>query len=175
MDLIAKLRDKKRKTICEEVVAWVGNDATRFDELLNILLSHPETMVVQYSAWPLSNCVQNHPTLIQDKLELVLPFLKEERYSDTIVRNILRLLQYVDIPEDYEGEILEPCMKFIECPTAAVGIKAFAINIASKLAVKYPDLIPELTLLIESQIANAKPGFVSSGKRALRLFDKLER
>ncbi len=174
MDLITKLKDKKRKENCEEIIAWVGNDCKRFDDLLEILLTHEETMVVQYSAWPLSYCVQAHPSLIQKKLDRIVPILKEKNILDTVCRNVLRLLQFIEIPEEFEGDILEPCMRFIESPTAAIAIKAFAINIVSKLAIKYPDLIPEINLLLTSQIQGAKPGFISSAKRAQRLFKKIQ-
>ena len=50
------------------------------------------------------------------------------------------------------------------------AIKAFAITVLGRLAKKYPEIIPELQVVIEDQLSNQSPAFKG---RAEKLFKEL--
>jgi hypothetical protein len=64
-EVILKEHSKKQ---CEKVVAYVGNNAPRLAELVNLFLEGPYR-VSQRAAWPLSRCVERNPELIYPHLK----------------------------------------------------------------------------------------------------------
>ncbi len=94
---------------------------------------------------------------------------KPDRH-DSMKRNTVRLLQQIEIPEKLEGVVMEICFNYVESPKEAVAIKAFSLTILSKLAKKYPEIIPEIKLLIEEQLTHQSAAFKSRAKKFLKEF-----
>lgn len=44
---------------------------------------------------------------------------------------------------------MDICFNYIASPTEAVAIKAFSLTVLSNLAAIYPEILPEIKLLIE--------------------------
>ena len=169
MELSQVILQEHSKKQCDKIVQWVGNDQDRFNELFNLFLN-AEYRIAQRAAWPLSYSVINHPVLISDNFERLIENLKKTGLHDAIKRNTLRLLQNVDIPEKYEGAVMEICFQYLESPAEAVAIKAFSITMLGNLAKKYPEIIPEIRLIIEEQLPRQTAAFRSRAKIFMRLF-----
>jgi len=155
------------KVQCTRIVKWVGNDQQRFNELFKLFL-HDEYRVVQRSAWPLGYAVIAHPRFISKHWSALIKNLKQPNLHDAVKRNSIRLLEDIAIPKKYHGEIMNVCFKFLEDPAEALGIKVFSMSVLGKLARGYPDIIPELRLLIEEQLPNQTAGFKSRAKKVLK-------
>ncbi|MES2431097.1 MAG: hypothetical protein V4556_09175 [Bacteroidota bacterium] len=159
---------KHSKEQCDMIVAWVGSDQKRFDELFELFLND-DAIVVQRSGWPMSYCVEAYPELIKKHFARLIKNLKKEKLHDAVKRNSTRALKYVDIPEKYQGEIMDICFNYVASPTESVGVKVFSLDILGKLAKDYPEILPEIKLLIEEQWPHQTPGFKSSAKRIMKL------
>lgn len=171
MDLLHKILSGHSRKLCDEIVAWVGDDQKRFDELFKLFLSH-EYRIVQRSAWPVSYCVQANPSFISKYYPKLIRKLQAGDQPDAVKRNGVRLLQYADIPQKYCGSVMDLCFQFVASADEAVAIKAFSLTILGNLAKKYPDIIPEIKLLIEEQIGREKPAFKSRALKLLKEFEK---
>ena len=169
MNLRETILEEHSKKNCDKIISWVGTDQKRFDELF-LLFLNDEYRVTQRAAWPLSRCAISHPFLIEKKLDKLLKNLKKPGLHDAVKRNTVRLLQHLTIPKKHEGAIMEICFEYLESPNEAVAIKAFAINTLAKLAKKYPEISPEVKLLIEDQISHQSAAFKVSAKRFLKEF-----
>jgi hypothetical protein len=75
----------------------------------------------------------------------------------------------VDIPEQYQGDVMNLCFQYVENPAETVGIKAYALTVLGNLAKKYPEIIPEVKLLIEDQLPRQTPAFKVRAKAFLKL------
>lgn len=170
-NLKAALLAEHSKAQCERIVQWVGKDQKRFDELFTLFL-HGEYRVVQRAAWPVSYCVIAHPGLIKKHWKKLVGNLHKPGIHNAVKRNSIRLLQDIEIPEAYEGRIMDICFAFAGSPTEAIAVKAFALTVLGNLAKKYPDIIPELEVLIEDNIPHATPAFKSRAKKLLEEFNK---
>ncbi|HVZ95481.1 MAG TPA: hypothetical protein VG847_01300 [Chitinophagaceae bacterium] len=170
MNLRATILAEHSRKQCDTIVAWVGGDQKRFNELFELFLNS-EYRVTQRAAWPLSYCVIARPYFIQPHYGKLIANLKKPRLHDAIKRNTVRLLQVVDIPEKYEGDIMDICFQYLQSPTEAVAIKAFSITVLGHLARKYPDIIPEIKLLIEEQLPQQTPAFKSRAKWFMKEID----
>lgn len=167
MDIEATLLEEHSKSQCEKIVAYIGNDPTRFAELMKIFFSG-EYRLTQRAAWPMSYCVQLYPPLINPYLKKMLGLLKDPGQHNAVARNITRLLQDITIPKRYHGQLMNQCFEFIADPHIPVAIKAFSLTILEKLSVLYPEILPEIKLIIEERWEHETAAFRS---RAGKLLD----
>ena len=121
----------------------------------------------------MSHCAIDHPEFMKHNFDKLVENLKKPGIHDSVKRNSLRLLEAIDIPEKYEGDIMEICFQFVEVPDEPVAIKAFSLTILGKLAKKYPEIIPEIKLLIEDQVPYQTAGFKGRAKKLLTEFKSL--
>lgn len=160
------------KKNCQQIVAWVGNDLQRFNELFHLFLND-EYRVTQRAAWPMGYCVIAHPEFIKNNFEKLINNLQKPGIHDAIKRNTLRLLQSVAIPRKYEGVVMDLCFRYAGSSYEAVAIKAFALTILGKFAKKYPEIIPEIKYIIEDQIPHETAAFKIRAKKILKEFPSL--
>lgn len=166
-----KLRDQILKEHTKEnclcIVEWVGDDLKKFDELFHLFL-HDEYRVVQRAAWPLSICVTQHPHFINGKFGKILNHLKKPGIHDSVKRNTVRFLEHIPLPEKYEGAIMDICFSYVASPREPVAVKAFSLGVLEKLAIKYPEILPELKLIIEDQLPHQSAAFKGRAKKLLQ-------
>ncbi len=113
-------------------------------------------------------CVIKYPALIINHYEELIRNLQKPNLHDSIKRNTVRLLQAVSIPEKHEGAVMEICFKYLQSPGEAIAIKAFSITVLCKLAKKYPQIIPEIKLIIEDQLPHQSTAFKSRAKNFMK-------
>jgi hypothetical protein len=77
------------------------------------------------------------------------------------------LLQYVDIPKKFQGEVLEICFNAVASAAEPVAVKAFSLTVLANLAKKYPEIIPELKLVITDQSPHQTAAFAARAKKIL--------
>ena len=169
MNLQIEILKEHSKEQCNKIVQWVGNNQERFNELFHLFLNG-EYRITQRAAWPLSYCAIAHPELMKNNFEKLLNNLKKPKLHDSIKRNTVRLLDAIDFPAKYEGSVMEICFTYLESPNEAVAIKAFSIGILGKLAKKYPEIIPEIKLMIEEQLPHQSAAFKSKAKAFMKSF-----
>ena len=167
MNLKEEILKEHSKTQCLKIVQWISNSQHRFDELFHLFLGG-EYRVTQRAAWPLSYCVQAHPELIKKNFRKLLNNLQQPNLHNAIKRNTVRLLQYVDIPKKLQGQVMDICFGYVASPKEAVAIKAFSLTILGNLAKLYPEILPEIKLLIEEQLPNQTAAFKSRAKHFLK-------
>ena len=154
----------------DKVVNWVGVSPKRCEEVVNLMLGD-DKVLAQQAAWAVSYCVEAHPFLIDRHVKMLIHNLSNTSAHDAVIRNTLRMLETRDVGEVYHGVLMDSCFNFLGSPTAAIAIKAFSMGILSKLAKKYPEIIPEIKLLIAEQLPNASAGLKSRTNIVLKQLD----
>lgn len=167
MNLREEILKEHSKAHCNKIVGWVGDSQKRFNELFRLFIND-EYRVVQRAAWPVSYCVVAHPSFINANFDKLLKNLQKPNLHDSVKRNSIRLLQHIDIPEKYQGDIMNICFQYVENPTEAVAIKAFSLTVLSNLAKQYPEIIQEVKILIEDQLPHQTAAFKARAKAFLK-------
>ena len=169
MNLREELLKEHSKAQCNKIVQWVGNSEKRFEELFNLFLTDVYR-VTQRAAWPVSYCVIAHPPFIKNNFGKLVKNLRKPNLHDSIKRNSIRLLKNIDIPEKYHGEIMDICFGYLASPKEAVAIKVFSLIVLGNLAKKYPEIIPEIKVLIEEQMSHQSIGFRGRANKLLKIW-----
>lgn len=167
MNLRETILKEHSKTQCQKIVDWVGGSQKKFDELFYLFL-HDEYRVVQRSAWPVSYCVMAHPRFIEKHFNNLLDNLDKPGIHDAVKRNSVRLLQDVDIPEKWQGRVMDICFNYIAAPNEKVAVKAFSLTVLKNLAHHYPEIIPEVMLIIEEQLPRQTAAFQVRAKQFMK-------
>lgn len=163
MNLQEEILKKHSRQQCIKIVQWVSDSPQRFDELFSLFLTG-EYRITQRAAWPLGYCIEAHPAFIKKHFAKLINNLRKPDVHNAIKRNTIRLLQCVDIPDKFQGQVMDICFGYVASPTEAVAIKAFSLTVLSKLAVLYPEILPEIKLLIEAQMPHQTAAFKSRAK-----------
>lgn len=172
MDLRIEILKAHSKAQCTKIVNWVGTSQQRFDTLFALFLNE-EYRVTQRAAWPVSYCVMANPGLIKKHWQKLISNLRKPGLHSAIKRNSIRLLQDIEIPVKYEGDIMDICFKYLESPNEALAVKVFSMTVLFNLVKKYPEIKPDLKLLIEDQLPHQTAGFKSRGKKILKQLETL--
>jgi hypothetical protein len=167
MDLLQAILKEHSKEQTDRIVKYVGGDKKKFAELMKLFLTG-EYRVTQRAGWPLSYCVEKHPELITPYFKQILDCLKKPGIHEAVVRNIVRMLQHVEIPKRYHGRVMNTCFEFISDHDTPVAIKAFSLTVLENLADSYPEIKPELKLVIEERWEHETAAFRSRAKKILR-------
>ena len=150
MNLRDEILKEHSKVQCEKIVAGVGSSQKKFDELLHLFLND-EYRVVQRAGWPLSEIARKFPHLFLPHLPDIAAHARRRDQHPAFRRNICRIMEAMVIPETNEGEWMDLAFQFLEDPSEAIAVKAHCISILTRLCIKYPEIIPELRLLLAEQ------------------------
>ena len=157
------------KSQSDKIVAYIGNDEKRFDELVHLFL-HDDKQIVQRAAMAFGwATLQNLPFFTKYMSEMI-DYLAQKNVHDAVKRNILRVLQEVSVAEEYEGKLTEICFDLILKPDEPSAIKAFAMGVLTNICQKYPELAQELCLIIRENWEHESPAFRSRGRKILKQF-----
>lgn len=167
MKLREQILKEHSKANCDAIVKWIGDSQQRFDELFHLFLND-EYRVVQRAGWPLSYAAQAHPSFIKRHFSKLLKNLQKPGIHNAVKRNTIRLLQDVDIPTRFQGQVMDTCFGYINSPTEEVAVKAFALTVLDNLSQQYPEIKPELKTIIGDRWDYETAAFKTRAKKILK-------
>jgi len=167
MNLRTEILKEHSRRQTDKIIRYVGIDQKKFDELVELFLKG-EYRVTQRAGWPISEIIIAHPHLVKKHLKNLLLNLNKPLLHNAVIRNTLRLLQFVEIPKQLHGLAIETCFRFFNDRKQPVAIHVFSMSVLGNLAKIYPELKNELKLSIEAQLPYASAGFKARARKVLR-------
>lgn len=145
-----------------------------FAALMQCFLSN-EYRLAQRAAWSVSWAAQKNPSLIKSYIKDLITQLPRKDVHDAVIRNSVRILQKIEIPEEFHGEMINNCFAFIESNSTPVAIKAFSLTVLSNLSELYPEIKNELQLIIEERWNYETAAFKSRARRILKTLNTVKK
>jgi hypothetical protein len=159
MDLRAAILQEHSKAQSLKIVAWVGSDNDRFRTLLDLFL-HGEYRVAQRSAGMVGKIADVHPELIIPRLDVIVNKMSEPGVHVAVKRNVIRLLQGIEIPEKLHGVVMNSCFELLADPKETIAVRVFSMTVLSNLSKSYPDIRQELKAIVSDILEQeASAGF----------------
>lgn len=121
----------------------------------------------QRAAWSVSWAARMKPEMIKPYIGLLVQQLQNKQAHPAVTRNAVRILQEIELPEAFHGEIMNSCFTFIETPATPVAIKAFSLTTLFRLSKIYPEIGQELKTIIEERWETETAAFRVRGKKIL--------
>lgn len=167
MDIRAEVLKEHSKQNSENIANWVGDSPERMAQVINLFL-HDEYRVVQRLSQVVGKIGDTHPELIQQNLDSLVKRMQEDGLPVAVKRNVVRVLQYVEIPEHLQGEVMNTCFDLLADPNETVAVRVFSMTVLDNLSKNYPEIRQELTTIIEDQLEQGcTAGFRSRAKKIL--------
>jgi hypothetical protein len=154
------LLESHSKSQTELICSYVGGDPERFAELMRLFLG-PVYRISQRAAWAVSNCIERHPELVIPYYGKLISQLEREDAHMAVRRNVVRLLQFVDIPPRLRGRVFDACYALLDDPSQPVAVRCFSMSVAAEIAKASPELMAELKL-----VATKYPQSMTAGLRS---------
>lgn len=168
MDIRAEILKTHSKANSEAVAAWVGNDAQRMQQLMHIFM-HDEYKVVQRAAHAIGKIGDKHPQHIERHIDELVKRMKDPGVHVAVKRNVIRVLQYVAIPEHLHADVMNTCFDLLADAKETVAVRVFSMSVLDKLSKNYPDIRQELTAILTDQLEQGcSAGFRSRASKILK-------
>ena len=142
------------------IAQFIENDAQKFDTLIQMVLNE-EDRLAQRAAHVMTKVLDRYPDLLIPYLSEMVRRLQEKKVPVALKRNFMRCLRIIDIPEEYEGHILDIGMNYLNDPKEAIAVKAHSMQVVFNLSRDYPELLNELKLIITEMLPHGSAGIRS--------------
>jgi hypothetical protein len=171
MNIRDEILKEHSKTQALKVAAYACASKKNFKELMDCFMDG-EYRLSQRAAWSVSWAAKKKPEMVRPHLKEIVSQLQKKDIHDSVIRNAVRILEDIEIPEELHGEVLNACFGFIESPATATAIKAFSLTTLFNLSKHYPEIRSELKLIIEERWDTETAAFKSRGKKILAALNK---
>lgn len=159
--------EEHSKANATRIATYACSSPKRFKELMDCYLD-PEYRIAQRAAWSVSWAARTKPNLVQPYIGVLVAALQRKDAHPAVIRNAVRVLEALEIPETYHADVMNTCFAFIENIQTPAAIKAFSLTTLFNLSKVYPDIRHELKLIIEERWDAETPAFRARGKKILK-------
>ncbi len=166
MNLKDELLREYSKEQTRRISGYIGTDEHRFSDLMSLFLTE-HYRINQRAAAIINDVTDRHPSMIKPYMEKLVMNLYNEGLHDAVKRNTIRVLQFVEIPEDLWGHTAEICFGYLASNDEPIAVKAFSMTVLEKICKEVPELTNELRVLIEDQLPYSSTGFKNRGNKIL--------
>jgi hypothetical protein len=173
MDIETELLKEHSRRQADRIVSWIGSDAKRFRTLMDLFL-RGEYRVTQRSAMAVGICAEQHPAMIRPYIGRMLSRMEEPGVHVAVRRNVVRMLQHVDIPAGLLGRVATLCFKYLAAGDSPVAVRVFSMTVLARIAEREPDLGRELRLIIDQLLPYGSKGFRSRTVRVTNALDRAD-
>ncbi len=173
MNLKAVILARPSKKQTNAIVKYVGSNKKRFNELLKLFLG-TDPFISQWAGWPLSYVAAEQPQLITPHIHKLLKKLSEKNLHPAILRNTTRIFWEIDIPDKYCSAVYDVCIRYLKNATLPHAIRVFSMYTLANICKKYPELKPELELIISELRSFPQPAsIIAAIKKTSKILLKL--
>lgn len=167
MDLKAVHAHRFSRETMIQIVDYVMDNQARFKEFINLFLTGSRK-VAERSSWPLSYCAERCPDWLHPHIGKLLRYLEESDPLPGTKRNVMRALQFVEIPKRFHARAINLSYGLLMSSNEPVAVKVFSMSLLARLTKTNPELMRELKIVIEDQLPYSSPGFRSRAKKVLK-------
>jgi hypothetical protein len=170
MNLEVEILKEHSKRQAVRIASWIGTDKKRFKSLMDLFL-RGEYRTTQRSAWIVNLCAEAHPALLRPYLRRMIARMQQPGVHDSVKRNVIRILQFIPIPDELMGEVTLVCFEYLASPKEPIAVRVFSMAVLANIAQKEPGLKNELRLTIERQLEHGGMAFCSRARKVMKMID----
>ena len=173
MNIKEQLLVEHSKENTNKICAYIGNDKSKLDLLITHYFAK-EYRISQRSAMVLSAIFDHNPNMVKPYINQLIDGLKDNKHHVAIKRNTIRILQFVEIPEDRMSELFDLCLENIISVKEPIAVKAFSMTVLLNVCKKFPELKLEVIPILELELErNESAGVINRGKKVLKALHRL--
>jgi hypothetical protein len=148
----------------------IGTNPDHFKTIMKLVLIEKDPVPAR-AAWVAELVSQKDPSLVEPWIGKMVDGLENFTHPGTR-RNVLKILMRTKIPEEYQGQLIDICFRWILDEEKKVASKVYAMQIIENHLPQYPELAVELSEVINDQFEKNSAGFKSRGRKVLENLQK---
>jgi len=164
------LNAEHSKSNVDKIINYIGQDSDKLNELMACFFSE-NIRLCQRASWAVGILGEKYPYLLLPYLDKMIQIIDNSRHH-ALVRNTLRIWQFIDIPSSSQGMVYDQCFNLLIDPKSPIAIRVFAMTVCFYISKIIPELKEELILVIKDNMVDSSPGFYSRGKKVLKALSK---
>lgn len=131
-----------------DLIAYMDVHPEDLEEVIQLAFSNKQPYAWR-AAWLLWSCMEENDQRIQGYINNIIDTLSTT--NDNHQRELLLILQHLELSEEVEGQIFDVCVSIWEKINKKPAIRINAFTMMIKIAQKYPDLSHEIVFLTQNQ------------------------
>jgi hypothetical protein len=128
---------------------------------------------LQISANVLSFVTDEHPEHIERNIDAILNRLYDKNTHVAVKRNVVRILQSVQIPKRLDAKVINFSMEYLSDLNETVAVRCFSMNVLVNMSEKYPEIKKELKAVIENRLKDPTGGLKVRARAVLKELEKV--
>jgi hypothetical protein len=168
-ELLPDIREFKAPALAQKII-----NLSQINELVAFAFEK-DHLLSSRAMWVLGHCSDlDYDCIIPYHIKLINN-LKHDNLHNGVIRNTLRLFQKHPVPKKMESFMLDKCFAYIKNPTEAIAVRAFAITVVFNISKPYPELLNELSLVLNHMSETEEgPGIRSRVKNTIKAIRKIQ-
>jgi len=130
-----------------EMVTYLTSHPEDFEEAINLAVTDKQPLSWR-AAWLLWGSMVYNDNKVVKHVNEIVKALPSRKHSQ--LRDLLMVLQKIDLPEDVEGEVFDISMKTWEDVGKIASVRFAGLKMLIKIVNKHPELKHELEFLTEN-------------------------
>ena len=131
----------------EDMISYMKSHPEEFEEAIKLAIADKQPYSWR-AAWLLWSCMDKNDQRIHRYLEKIIDILPTK--SDDQLRELLIILQRMELHDDYEGKLFDICVNIWEKIGKQPSVRYNAFKLMVRIIKKHPDLNKELIFLTET-------------------------
>lgn len=149
----------------EAFLSAILSDHSKMDETFALALGN-EKPVAWRAAWVLNHATQKNDQLIKLHESEIINAIPQKEAGHQ--RELLRLIEKIEIDEEYEGILFDQCVSIWESIEKSPSVRVIAFRVLANIATKYPEMKNEIEFLVQDHyVEGLSPGIKRSFQKIL--------
>ena len=110
MNLREEILSNYSKSHVLDIAAYACQSKQNFKALIKCFLDD-DRKLAQRAAWSVGWGARKEPQMVLPHIKDLVAVLKRKNVHDAVIRNAVRVLQESEIPEKYQGEVMDACFQ----------------------------------------------------------------
>ncbi len=125
-----------------------------------------------YASWVFTNVTDQKKERIVDYHNDLIEWLPNCK-TNGILRSMIRSVAQYKAPEELETEWIDLCFQYLLKIDYEIAVKAHAMQVLHLYCKKYPELAPELKMVLEEGMELYSSGLKARGRNILKSLEKI--
>ena len=130
-----------------EMISYLNSHPEDFEEAIELAIADRQPYSWR-AAWVLRGCMERNDRRIKEHLDRIIDAIPAKR--DGHARELLIIVQQMELEEDQEGKVFDICLNIWEKIGCQPSVRYNAFKLMCEIAKRHPDLTNEITFLTES-------------------------
>lgn len=131
----------------DDLISYIASHQDDFPELITLSISDKQPYSWR-AAWLLWSCMDNNDKRKRRYIKKIIDILPDRQ--DSQQRELLMVLQRMELDSKYEGQLFDSCTKIWENINKNPSLRFHAFKIMVAISKKYPDLSNEIKSLTDT-------------------------